>query len=192
MAVTEHPAEILGFPRTWWDRFEPPPGYVAEIIMGELVVSPTPVTAHVRLQMYLARMLQPTVPSGYEAIYGLEWVLPEPGLVAQAPQPDLVVVPNQGPAFNSPPLLAIEILSRSDFRILPEHPDYTRISGKRHDYALNGLEHYLEIDLTAPELVIKRFELQNGPDPVELVGIDSFLYRKVPFQFAIDLHLFDR
>ena len=79
-----------------------------------------------------------------------------------APQPDLVVIPRteRGSSLERAPLLAVEILSPSDHQLLAG--GMTRRQGKVSDYAANGLEDYLEIDLTTPAPVATRYELRQG------------------------------
>lgn len=146
-----------------WDAFEVPGGYEAEIVMGELVVTPGPELSHGRAQSRLTIAFATFVPAGYESISGPEWRLDVGGLVAMAPQPDLMVVRTdlQGKAVLSAPLLVVEILSPSDFSHRLAN-GMTRREGKLADYAANGLQDYLEVDLTAATATAIRYELQVG------------------------------
>jgi Uma2 family endonuclease len=79
-----------------------------------------------------------------------------------APIPDLMIVArDQSGPLVAPPLLAVEILSPADHHHLLR-TGMTRIEGKRADYAANGLEDYLEVDLTTPTATAARFELRQG------------------------------
>ena len=183
MAVLMRP----GIPEIWWDAFEPPPGYRAEIIQSEIVLSPSPSRRHVNLQMDLAVGLQSAVPAGFETIFGLEWKLTAGGIVAQAPQPDLIVGPRSDEPVVDPPLLAVEILSSTDLHRL-ENQAMTRIEGKRLDYAANGLEHYLEIEPEPPFVRVRRYELRAGQLHVVAEFGGAYVVRAdVPFDYELNL-----
>lgn len=147
---------------TDWDALSVPEGYRAEIIRGELVVTPAGSVDHGRAQVRLAVLLASLVPADHEPVSGVEWRLDSAGIVAMAPQPDLMVIPRsaRGPSVDRPPLLAVEILSSSDRQLLAG--GMTRRDGKLADYAANGLEDYLEIELTTPVPVATRYELRDG------------------------------
>ena len=117
---------------------------------------------HGRAQSRLTVLLAAVVPSGFEPVSGIEWRLDVGGVVAMVPQPDIMVVPRsaKGPAILRPPLLAVEVLSPSDVSHRLAN-GMTRREGKLADYAANGLEDYLEIDLTAATPVVVRYELRN-------------------------------
>lgn len=134
-------ADFSGVPSAWWDDFTDPPGYRAEVIRGELVLSPSPGRPHQRALRKLLFLLSEACPDGFEVLPDIEWRLDYGTRVAQAPRPDLVVVPlAEGPI--SAPLLAVEILSKSDNRPL-ERSRLSRLEGKQLDYAENGLAHLL-------------------------------------------------
>lgn len=166
-----------------WADFEIPAGYHAEIIRGELVLSPSPSRRHVNIQNRLLGQLRP--PAGYEAIFGAEWKLSERGLVVQAPQPDLIVVPRSNGPVVEAPLWALEVLSPSDHQKLANHPHLTRIQGKRLDYAANGLQDYVEIDLVNAMWIL-RYELHDGELTLVQNGPDR-LTTSTPFGYTIDL-----
>jgi Uma2 family endonuclease len=143
-----------------WDRFEVPEPYRAEIVRGELVVTPAPSREHVRAQTRLIRLLEPQLPSGAELLAGAEWRFDVKGLVALAPQPDLIVADVTKP-LTVAPLLAVEVLSPSDDDLLSTSR-IPRIEGKRLDYAEHGLTDYLEVDLSGDQPMIIRYELRDG------------------------------
>jgi Uma2 family endonuclease len=145
-----------------WDSLTVPEGYRAEIIRGELVVTPGASVDHGRAQTRLAVLFASLVPPDHEPVSGVEWRLDEGGIVAMAPQPDLMVIHRsaRGPSVDRPPVLAVEILSPSDHQLLAG--GMARREGKLLDYAANGLEDYLEIDLTTPRPVATRYELHQG------------------------------
>jgi Uma2 family endonuclease len=170
----------------WWDAFEPPPGFWrAEIIKGEIVLSPSPGLSHAFAATRLARMLDLHLPDGLELAQGVEWKLATGGWVAAAPIPDLVVVESTITKVTEAPLLAVEILSRSDTARLTGTP-LTRIEGKLEDYADNGLKHFLEVDLLAVPVTVHRYERVHG----RLVAVDmsegeEVLVADVPFPYEI-------
>lgn len=141
-----------------WDRLEMPDGYRAEVIRGELVVSPSPVVAHGRVQLRLGVLLASCAPTGYEPIVNVEWRQVVRGIVAMAPQPDLIIVRRDAQEVSTAPMLGVEVLSPSDRHRLVSGE--TRIEGKRLDYAASGLRHHLEIDPVGP--VAMRYELVDG------------------------------
>src|SRR3954467_799500 len=148
MAVA-HVADSPGVPAWWWDEFTDPPGYRAEVVQGELVLSPSPGRAHQRAVRELGMILHGSCPEGFEVLPDIEWRLDRGGVVAQAPRPDLVVVGVADGPIADVPLLAVEILSSSDHRPL-ERSRLTRLEGKQLDYAQNGLEHLLVVSTAGP------------------------------------------
>ncbi|HET7487034.1 MAG TPA: Uma2 family endonuclease [Acidimicrobiales bacterium] len=169
-----------------WEAVVVPEGYRAEVIRGEFVVTPAPVFHHGRAQSRLLVLLAAAAPSDYEPVIGPEWRLDEDGVVAMAPQPDLMVVPRstRGPAVTAPPLLAVEVLSPSDLRGRLVDGT-TRREGKLADYAANGLNDFLEIDLTGSEPVAIRYE-REGTALVEAdrVAGTATLRAERPFPYA--------
>jgi Uma2 family endonuclease len=169
-----------------WEAFTVPEGYRAEIIRGELVVTPGTGVDHGRAQNRLVALLAGLLPAGYESVSGVEWRLETGGLVAMAPQPDLMVVRRSatGPAITVPPLLAVEVLSPSDFthRLTS---GMNRREGKLLDYAVNGLADYLEIDLAGDVPVAIRYELRAGVlvEAARAVGA-AILKAKRPFPYS--------
>jgi Uma2 family endonuclease len=170
-----------------WEAFAVPEGYRAEVIQGQLVVTPGTGVDHGRAQSRLTVLLAAAVPPDYEPVSGIEWRLDVSGIVAMAPQPDIMVVPRtaRGPAIVQPPLLAVEVLSPSDLthRLAS---GMTRRAGKLADYALNGLEDYLEIDLTTSTPVAIRYELRRRT----LVEVDratgpAVLRAERPFPYEV-------
>ena len=148
-----------------WDRLEVPEGYRAEVIAGELVVSPSGPPSHGAIQLAIGAVLAAAAPPELVVLVDTEWQVARGWLVAAAPRPDLLVVAAADIAndikVTAPPLLAVEILSQSDFHLL-ERAGRPRIEAKRDDYARNGLRHYLEVLLT-PERVVRldRYELHE-------------------------------
>ncbi len=116
---------------------------------------------HGRAQNRLVVVFASMAPPDHESVSGVEWKLDAKGIVAMAPQPDLMVIPRsaRGSSVDRPPILAVEILSPADHQLLAG--GMTRREGKLSDYAANGLEDYLEIDLTAPSPVATRYELRG-------------------------------
>lgn len=172
-------------PVTWWDDFEPPDGLRAEIIQGELVLSPSASKTHAKVLTRLLRILDDAAPDGYVALTGLEWRLTDETVVASAPVPDVLVVVEA--SDDADPILAVEILSPSDKQRLSN--GMVRIEGKRADYAAHGLAHYLEIDLALR--TITRFHLVDEALVVvehERMAVDTT--EPFPYRLLVS-HLFD-
>jgi Uma2 family endonuclease len=155
-----------------WDRFDGFDNYRLEIIGGDLVVTPAPDFDHEYVAFELATLLRRTVPDGYTALPGgVEWRFEREGWLVSAPRPDVVVCePAHGAkALTTTPLLAVEVLSASDWERAPATGLY-RCEAKRQDYALNGLADYLELDRPADgPPVLRRYELVDG----KLVLVDT-------------------
>lgn len=159
--MTMGPREAAaGVPEAWWDALEDPEGYRLEVVQGELVMTPSPNLVHQRVVGRLWRVLADACPDNYEALSDLEWKLPVAGAVAQAPRPDLLVVPSGIEAVTEAPLLVVEVLSKSDYAKLST--GQTRIEGKRGDYAASEVRDYVEIDLTTQTPEIRGFKLVDG------------------------------
>lgn len=142
-----------------WDVFEVPDPYRAEVLLGELVVSPAPSREHIRAQVRLFETIRPRLPGGLEAMLGPGWRVDEGGRIVHAAEPDLSVL-QASPQLTDTPLLAVEVLSPFDADPLTGHR-IPRIEARRMAYALFGLRHYLEVDL-AGEPALIRYELQDG------------------------------
>jgi Uma2 family endonuclease len=173
-------------PEEWWDAYDPPPGLSAEIIAGELVLSPSPTLDHGVAQSELFRALDRHLPSGHVIVPGIEWRLAADGLVAAAPRPDLMVVRREPGErrLTEPPLLAVEVLSPSDRKPLVQ--GISRIEGKRLDYAVNGLRHYLEVEWVAGVCTVRRYELEDGRlEVAEVAEGDKLLAAAVPYDYEV-------
>jgi Uma2 family endonuclease len=146
-----------------WERLALPEGYRAEVILGELVVTPAPSVDHGRVVARLVSLLDAAAPAGYGVAAGAEWRREHRGVVAMAPIPDLVVISEHlhGKSVIDPPLLAVEVLSSSDWRDRLAN-GMTRREGKLLDYAQYGLADYLEVDVTADPIVAVGYELAGG------------------------------
>jgi Uma2 family endonuclease len=168
-----------------WDRFEVPEPYRAEIVQGELVVTPAPSVLHGSVQVELAAILRAQAPPALRVATGVEWRFDERGIVAMAPQPDLIVIPRKTVTLTDAPALAVEILSPSDANRL-ERASVTRIEGKRLDYADRGLRDYLEVDLSGGEPTLVRYQLSDG----DLVAVEratgaAMLAAARPFPYSV-------
>jgi Uma2 family endonuclease len=171
----------------FWDRFEVPEAYLAEIVRGELVVTPAPTVLHGFVQIELGALLREQVRPPLRVASGVEWRCDERGVVAMAPQPDLVVIHRKTSELWETPALAVEILSPSDSNRL-DRSRLTRIEGKRLDYAERGLRDYLEVDLSGEDPVLIRYELRDGElvacervvGEETLVATRPFAYRLTP------------
>lgn len=183
VAVTE---DLLQPPSRWvtakeWDTLEVPEHYRAEIIRGELVLSPGANRSHQNCVTGLILVLAAALPDGYQVVTDLEWRLDHDAYVARAPRPDLVVATKSREPLTDAPLLAIEILSPSDSRRL-EAINLSRIEGKVLDYSEGGLRYYMEISLTAP--FVRLHDLVSHrvvSDAVDVFSTD------IPFPFRFQL-----
>lgn len=186
---TEAPTAV-GFPEDWWDRFENPSGWRAEIIGGELVMSPEPILDHGVVQAELYTMLKPFVPDGARLYLG-EWRLVERGLAASAPAPDLMVArkyPRGTKAVIDAPLLTIEVLSPTDVERRAD--GLTRIAAKRIDYAKYGVKDHLEIEFDSDgSLRLTRYELEHpvGKQIKSITAGNPVAKADRPFPYEIDL-----
>lgn len=176
-------SEGLPVSADWWDTFSDPPGMRAEVIQGELVLSPSPSSAHQYAVMELAFLLRDFLPAGHVALSDLEWRFDQHGLVAQAPRPDLLVVPRDRGRLVAPPLLVVEVLSPSDRRPLVDNP-LLRIDGKIEDYARNGLRHYLEVDLDTGSAKLLRFDPPKPYRQVASAVNHEWFETDEPFRFG--------
>jgi Uma2 family endonuclease len=170
-----------------WEALAVPEGYRAEVIRGELVVTPGTGLDHGRAQSRLTVLLAAAASPGFEPVSGIEWRLDVGGVVAMAPQPDIMIVSRsaRGPAILRPPLLAVEVLSPSDLSHRLAN-GMTRREGKLADYAVNGLQDYLEVDLTGATPVAVRYVLRDDT----LVEVDrasgtAMLRVARPFAYVI-------
>jgi Uma2 family endonuclease len=176
----------VGLPEQWWDAFVPPESVTAEIVRGELVLTPSPSLPHGIAQTKLLRAFDKHLPDGCEIVQGIEWRLADGGTVAAAPQPDLMIfrLEKGVRVLKRPPLLAVEVLSPSDADLLPD--GMSRIEGKRLDYAANGLEHYLEVAWAAKVCTARRYERHDGELVVVAVAEgDEPLIADVPHRYEI-------
>jgi Uma2 family endonuclease len=171
-----------------WDALEVPGHYRAEIIQGELVLSPSASRLHQRSVRKLILILDKACPSEFEVFPDLEWRLDREGFVAQAPRPDILVAPKNNDPIHAAPLLAVEILSPSDTDTLTYSP-MTRRDGKIRDYQSNGLRYYLEVapgpagsgddvTVTLYDLVENSAEASRGTS--EFITEVPFPFRFVP------------
>lgn len=169
-----------------WDAFTVPDGYRAEIIQGELVVTPGPSLDHTRVQGRLIVLFAQTAPIGWEPVPEPEWRLPRGGIVAAAPRPDVAVVAqgSSGRSLTTTPLLAVEVLSPTDDRRLST--GQTHREAKLIDYATNGLADFIEVDLTVVPTVVIRYELHAGElREMERAAGDETIEANRPFPYRI-------
>jgi Uma2 family endonuclease len=186
VAVAHHP-RLMSVDE--WRAVRLPEGWKAELIGGEIVVSPAPSTGHAIISTRLARALdRGDMPAGFIALAStVEWEIPVgPLLLTGAPQPDVVVIEiSDVTRLTAPPLLAAEVLSPTDRRLL-DHSDLTRIEAKRLDYATGGLEDYIEVDRAAGPISVTRYELHSGVLRVADVATgDEPLVAERPFSYAL-------
>jgi Uma2 family endonuclease len=174
-----------------WRALQVPEGWKAELIGGEIIVTPAPATGHAILATRLAAALDGgDVPDGFIVVTSaVEWeIAAGPLVLAGAPQPDVVVMELADVArLTAPPLLAAEVLSPSD-RALLARSDLTRIEAKRRDYAEGGLADYLEVDRGDGDLIVRRYELTGGElRVVDRAGRGETIESTRPFAYTIEV-----
>lgn len=180
---TEH-EPALAVPEAWWEEFEDPPGMRAEVIGGELVLSPSPSDAHQWAVVCLLAALAPGCPDGWLALPDVEWRLTSGGLVAQAPRPDVLVV-RKHRNLAEVPLLAVEVISPSDLRRLTTHRAL-RIDAKINDYMRNGLRFFLEVRLDELSATLLSLDPTAEGDRVLAAAVgDEILVADTPFPFTL-------
>jgi Uma2 family endonuclease len=166
----------------WWETFADPPSMRAEVVGGELVLSPSASRRHQRIVLELAVLLRTACPNDHEVLLDIEWRLDERGIVAQAPRPDVLVVPVADESVVEPPLLIVEVLSDSDRQRLIGR-DLSRIDGKIADYQSNGLRWYLEV---VPDMTVVLVDLAQNRVIAQAAG-DELFTTTVPFPFQFRL-----
>jgi Uma2 family endonuclease len=184
VAVRTEP--VLMVPTYDWDCIDVPSTYRAEVIQGEIVLTPAPVVDHGRIQFTMAKLLEKRMPDGWETLMNIEWRIDRSRLVASAPQPDVIIIPEGLHKVVDPPLLCVEVLSPSDRKPLEVHSDLSRIEGKRIDYGVNGLLDYLEVELDTGRPVVVRYEPRDGVMvEVDRAEGDKALVADRPFAYEI-------
>lgn len=180
----------LAVPVHDWEGLKVPDGYTAEVVGGEIVVSPSGTPDHGYAGARLLVMLANAAPDSVEVVKDLEWVVAKAGIVASAPIPDLMVVSSataaSGGKITETPLLVAEVLSPSDFDPLP-NSRVSKIEGKRADYAANGLLDYLELDLLpGRQVLVRRYEYQDGSLVVVDESSSTAIEATRPFGYRLD------
>lgn len=171
---------------TYDDVLNAPENKVAEILDGELVLSPRPAPRHSRAHSSLLGSLHPPFDRGIGGPGGW-WILTEPELHLgeEVVVPDLggwrrerlAALPDEA-FFSLPPDWLCEVLSPSTERI--DRGRKLRIyaeAGVAHVWFLNPLERTLEV-----------MRLRDGAWTIVSVSIDSAVVRAEPFE-AIELDL---
>lgn len=178
----------IDFDEPQWDAFELPEPYRAEIIRGELIVTPAADGPHALVIDELRHVLRRSLFPGVRCVENVEWRLTIDHRVAAAPQPDLVVAPEVAlleKHLTKAPMLAVEVLSPADHRRLDRHPDLTRREGKLLDYADGGLADYLEVK-RGDDLVVIRYELHDGRlEEIDSAVGDEPLLAERPFAYIV-------
>ena len=142
-----------GHTRADLDRM-PDDGNRYELIEGEIVVSPSPVSRHQVISARLFRLLDDARPVGLMVLYApLDVALEELSVV----EPDLVVFEESQlgeRGLHSAPLLVVEILSPST-----RSRDLVR---KKRLYERAGVASYWVVDPDGDEVAITAWELRDG------------------------------
>lgn len=142
-----------GHTRADLDRM-PDDGNRYELIEGEIVVSPSPLSRHQVISARLFRLLDDARPDGLMVLYApLDVALEKLSVV----EPDLVVFEESQlgeRGLDTPPLLAVEILSPST-----RSRDLVR---KKRLYERTGVRCYWVVDPDGDEIAFTAWELQDG------------------------------
>ncbi|HET6146504.1 MAG TPA: Uma2 family endonuclease [Polyangia bacterium] len=183
-------------PATYDDVLHAPPHKIAEIVEGELILSPRPAGPHAAAATALAEELGPPFKRGRGGPGG--WILllePELHLGAHVLVPDLAgwrretmdVVANQ-PYFTIRPDWVCEVLSPSTERIdRSAKIALYAASGVRHAWLVNPLQHTLEVLQLSHEtpaqwlsLAVFRDDARVRGAPFEVFDLDlSILWKDV-------------
>ena len=121
-------------------------------------MNPAPTPRHQMLGWRLAAQLDRQLPAGLVAVTDVEWRIPvdpsRPTMLTHAPRPDVAVVREDQvrpglPALTEVPMLAVELLSRSDSK--------DRLSAKAEVYLQAGLRWYATMT-TGKHLELRLYE----------------------------------
>lgn len=139
-------------------RDERDDGLRYELLDGEILVTPSPVTVHQRVSMRLSLLLGPVVPEGLELLTApYDVVLDDAGEGDTVLQPDLILARRADLGLKNlpkPPVLAIEILSPTTWR--------RDLGAKMAAYAAVGVVHYWVVAPRTPAVTVHRL----GPSGV--------------------------
>ena len=166
-----------GEPFTYDDlRSFPDDRYRRELIDGQLIVSPSPVTLHQRCITELLFLLRQAVPPHLEVLPGPVDLLFSQSTVLV---PDLVVVPTDqvgGPNLTRPPLLVVEVASPSTRR--------TDRTLKLATYEAGRVPCYWLADPDGPSLTVLELAGDRYGDPVTITGDQTWRAER-PFPVEI-------
>lgn len=130
-------------------------------------MNPAPTPRHQMLGWRLAAHLDRQLPGGLVAVTDVEWRIPvdpgRPTMLTHAPRPDIAVVREEQvrpgvPALTEVPVLAVELLSRSD--------SIDRRSAKAEVYLQAGLRWYATMT-TGEQLELRLYQADSGQGWIE-------------------------
>ena len=166
-----------GAPFTYEDlRSFPDDNYRRELIDGQLIVSPSPITLHQRCVVRLLFLLGDAAPPELEVLPGPVDVLFSRSTVLV---PDVVVVRTEevgGPNLTRPPLLVVEVASPSTRR--------TDRTLKLATYEAAGVPSYWLVDPDEPSLTVMDLDGDRYGEPLSASG-DQELRVERPYPLAI-------
>jgi len=172
-----------------WEHLVDPPGQRLELLFGEVLMNPAPTPRHQMLGWRLAAHLDEQLPNGLVAVTDVEWRVPvdpsRPTMLTHAPRPDVAVVRDSQvrpgvAALTEAPILAVELLSRSDNK--------GRRSAKAEVYLRAGLRWYATMT-TGEHLELRLYEADDGVGWVERARVtpDSPIDVAEPMPLRLDL-----
>ncbi|MFN0092323.1 MAG: Uma2 family endonuclease [Acidimicrobiales bacterium] len=145
-----------------WEGLEDPPSGRWEVLDGELVVTPSPDSAHNQIADGLAALLRVHAADDggrYDVTTDVEWRTVAAHVVRQAPRPDIAigVVDPQRLIFVAPgrPLVVVEVISSQ------ERP--AEVRAKREYYRRRGMVDYWEVR-QGPPVEVLVFDLSASLD----------------------------
>jgi Uma2 family endonuclease len=166
--IERQPITVSDRPLTWDDLQElPDDGRRYELVDGVLLVSPLPHFRHQRVAVQLTVLLHPACPAGVEVFSPpIDWHLSEHTVF----EPDVLLVRSSelvDRGIESPPLLAVEILSPS-----------TRLRDlglKRRCYEDAGLPWYWIVNPKKPRLTVLRLVGDRFVEHAVVTGDEEYV-----------------
>lgn len=151
-----------------------------ELLDGEILVTPSPVTVHQRAVGRLLVVLAPVVPAGHELLPAPFDVVLDTGEGDTILQPDLLLARASDLAeenLPAPPLLAVEVLSPTTW-----HRD---LGEKMAAYATAGVLHYWVVTPQTPGLTVHR--LGSDARYVEVMHVEGDEVARVEEPFTVSV-----
>ncbi|MQY09530.1 Uma2 family endonuclease [Actinomadura macrotermitis] len=169
---------------------ETPEGYRAELIDGEIVVSPPPFGNHEKnIAKVVSQIIRKSsIEVDTSSMKGLK-VPSGGGCTKNHVIPDLTVAPEELDVFgDAAPWMEPEGVALV-MEVTSDHPERDR-EAKRHCYARSGIPLYLLVDRTEAKVTL--FSSPENDDYVELVQVNfgKTIALPKPFEFELDTSKF--